>query len=145
MYLLKDMRSFTYKLSPVLKNKTSISLLREHKQRKALKNQGFEQFKSSHAHEHVGLEHRLLQDPHLIVPSSTDQNLSRLYLQKIKLTLNLLYTQKNKLNDAVYYIKRRIKYFRQVKEPIPQQSYRHLTIKEENIFIMKTFPSLMLT
>ena len=126
MYLLKDMRSFTYKLSPVLKDKNSISLLNNHSQKKELQDHGFEQFKSSRAHEYIGLEHRLLQDPNLIVPPSTDQDLSRLYLQKIKLALNLLYKQKNKLNDAVYHIKRRSNYFKNVKEPIQNNKIDYL-------------------
>ena len=77
MYIIKDTRSFTYKLSPVLNDKNSISILNDHSQKKELQDQGFEQFKSSRAHEYIGLEHRLLQDPNLIVPPSMDQYLSR--------------------------------------------------------------------
>ncbi|MHA1797524.1 MAG: hypothetical protein ACTSVY_03660, partial [Candidatus Helarchaeota archaeon] len=122
---MKDIRSFTYKLSPVFDDKNSLLLLRDHSQKKAFQDQEFSRFKSTHAHEYIGLEHRLVQDPNLIVPSLKDQNISRIYLQKIKRALNLLYKQKNKLNDAIYYITRRIKYFRQVTE-IPKEKIEQL-------------------
>jgi len=125
MHVLKDIRSFTYKLTPVFNDKNFISLLTEHSQKKALQNESFLQFKSSHAHEYIGLEHRLVQDPNLIVPFSKDQNISRIYLQKIKRALNLLYKQKNKLTDAIYHVTRRIKYFRQVTE-IPKERIEQL-------------------
>jgi len=101
-------------------------LLNDHSQKKALQEQGFKQFKSSRAHEYIGLEHRLVQDPNLTIPSSMDQNLSRLYLQKIKQALNLLYKQKNKLNDAIYHIKRRINYFTQIKDPLQDNKIDYL-------------------
>ena len=48
---MKDVRSFSFKLVPVIDNKESISRLQDHK---LLKSQQDETFKSSHAHEYIG-------------------------------------------------------------------------------------------
>ena len=66
MYLIKDVRSFSFKLVPVNDNKESISLLQDHKLLKTHQDQAFETFKSSHAHEYFGLEHDLLKNPNRV-------------------------------------------------------------------------------
>ncbi|NHI93220.1 MAG: hypothetical protein EAX96_12025 [Candidatus Lokiarchaeota archaeon] len=118
MYLLKDVRSFTYKLTPVISNENINAELRDHKIRKSLKIQDFKTFERKHVHEYKGLEHRLLRDPKLLASIPEDENLARIYLKKVKMALNLIYIQKNKLNDAIYNLRKRNKFILSAKKQI---------------------------
>lgn len=116
MYLLNDVRSYTYKLTPVIQDQALASKLRDHKESKARQFRDFNEFKKVHGHRYEGLEFRLLRTPALSSPLPEDQFHIRLLVKKVKRAIHLLYVKKNELTDARYYIRRRVRYLGSLKK-----------------------------
>ena len=114
MYLFKDTRSFMYKLTPEINDGDISTNLRDHKKLKSEKIISFKEFEKKHGHQYIGLENRLLRDPHLFESLPNNENLLRIYMKKVKRALNSAYVQKNKLTDAIYRIEKRSNYLKRM-------------------------------
>lgn len=119
MYLLKDVRSFTYKLSPVIQDESLVAMLRDHKESKSQQIREFQEFERTNARKHEGLIYQLVRNPALLSAPPDDQNLLRLYAKAVRRALNLLYGVKNRLTDARYHLRRRNNYIFRLKKALP--------------------------
>ena len=121
MYLLKDIRSFKYKLVPVIQDGKIIAKLQEHKVNKSKKIRELHTFETKHLRQYNGLEQKLVQNPNFLSTLPDEQNLLRLFAKKIRRAISILYARKNSLTDARYYIRKRSNYIIQVKKPLVTQ------------------------
>jgi len=107
IYLINDVRTFTYKLTPVIHDDELAAMLRLHKESKGDEICKYREFEEKHARKFQGLEFGLLRDPRLLSPLPDDQNLLRLYAKKVKKAIDILYVQKDRITDARHSLRRR--------------------------------------
>lgn len=115
---MRDVKSYTYKLSPIINDPNLVSMLSKHKKSKAKLNREYQEFIKLHARKYHGFEHRILRNPGLLSELPDDRNLLRLYAKKVRRALNLLFARKNRVNDGLYHLRRRNDYICNLTEPL---------------------------
>ena len=110
MYVMKQIQYFCYKLVQIYQDKESISMLRDHKVLKSQQIKKFLTFEKNHASEYSGLDYELLKVPKQCSSLLGNEFIIKIWQKKIKKARNLLYLQKNKLQDTLYKLKQRFSY-----------------------------------
>ncbi|MHA1784890.1 MAG: hypothetical protein ACTSVE_06800, partial [Candidatus Helarchaeota archaeon] len=119
MYLIKDVRSYAYKLVPTINDKNLLVLKEDHYVRKALSTTAFKNFVRENGSLYGDKWKTMLKDPEQYSVIPDHPHILRLLAKEAKKARNILFKQKNALGDALYYLKRRLNYCKQMEGNLP--------------------------
>ena len=119
MYVIKDVRSYAYKLVPTINDENLLMLKNEYHARKASNTVRFKDFVRENASRYLDVSNVMLKDPEYYDPLPDQPDELRLLAREAKKARNMIFKHKNALGDALYYLRRRLNYCKRVECKVP--------------------------
>ena len=119
MYEIKDVRSYVYKLFPTINDEKILTLKENYYKKKAMSTTEFKDFSLEHAYRYENQYKLMLKDPDSYDLISNHPHELRLLAREAKKARNIIFKHKNALGDALYYLKRRLNYYKRVECKVP--------------------------